>query len=74
MLKVKILYSIILIDEFKTRFEKLGQIVKEIAQKDDRTIFTYDDAEKALKLIRTGNKQGGVRGKFMLCIDGIMDR
>ena len=43
---------LILIDEFKIRFEKLGEKAKEIAQKDGRTIVTYDDAEKALKLIR----------------------
>jgi type II secretory pathway predicted ATPase ExeA len=43
---------LLLIDEFKNRFEKLGQIAKEIAQKDGRTIVTYGDAEKALKQMR----------------------
>lgn len=43
---------LLLIDEFKNRFEKLGQIAKEIAKKDGRTIVTYEDAEEALKQIR----------------------
>ncbi len=43
---------LLLIDEFKTKFEKLGEIAKEIAKKDGRTIVTYDDAEKALRQIR----------------------
>ena len=43
---------LLLIDEFKNRFEKLGQIAKEIAEKDGRSIVTYDDAEKALKQMR----------------------
>ena len=43
---------LLLIDEFKNRFEKLGQIAKEIAQKDGRSSVTYDDAEEALKQIR----------------------
>ncbi|OEC86266.1 MULTISPECIES: hypothetical protein [Methanobacterium] len=42
---------LLLIDEFKTRFEKIGEIAKEIAAKDGRTIVTYEDAEKALKQI-----------------------
>lgn len=44
---------LLLIDEFKTRFEKIGEIAKEIAAKDGRTIVTYEDAEKALKQMRT---------------------
>jgi histone H3/H4 len=44
---------LLLIDEFKTRFEKLGEKAKEIARKDGRIIVTYDDAEKALRQIRT---------------------
>jgi len=42
---------LLLIDEFKTRFEKIGEIAKEIAAKEGRTIVTYEDAEKALKQI-----------------------
>ena len=45
---------LLLIDEFKTRFEKLGEKAKEIAEKDGRTIVTYEDAEKALRQIRAG--------------------
>lgn len=44
---------LLLIDEFKNRFEKLGQIANEIAAKEGRTIVTYEDAEKALKQMRT---------------------
>ena len=44
---------LLLIDEFKTRFEKIGEIAKEIAKKDGRTIVTYGDAEKALNQMRT---------------------
>lgn len=44
---------LLLIDEFKTRFEKIGEIAKEIAEKDGRTIVTYDDAEKALHQMQT---------------------
>ncbi len=43
---------LLLIDEFKNRFEKLGQIAKEIAEKDGRSIVTYADAEAALKQIK----------------------
>ncbi len=43
-----------LIDEFKCRFEKLGEKAKEVALKDGRAIVTYDDAEEALKQIRAG--------------------
>ncbi len=45
---------LLLIDEFKNRFEKLGEKAEEIALKDGRTIVTYEDAEKALRQIRTG--------------------
>ena len=48
---------LILIDEFKCRFEKLGEKAKEIAQKDGRNIVTYADADEALKRIRAENKQ-----------------
>jgi len=34
----------LLTDEFKNRFEKLGQIAEEIAEKDGRAIVTYADA------------------------------
>lgn len=44
---------LLLIDEFKTRFEKISEIAKEIAEKDGRTIVTYDDAEKALNEMQT---------------------
>ena len=47
---------LLLIDEFKNRFEKLGEKAKEIAQKDGRTIVTYEDAEEALKQIRAENE------------------
>jgi len=47
---------LLLIDEFKNRFEKLGEKAREIAQKDGRNFVTYDDAEEALKLIRAKNK------------------
>ena len=43
-----------LIDEFKCRFEKLGEKAREIALKDGRAVVTYDDAEEALKQIRVG--------------------
>ncbi len=43
---------LLLIDEFKTRFEKIGEIAKEIAKKDGRNIVNYEDAEEALKQIR----------------------
>ncbi len=46
---------LLLIDEFKNRFEKLGEKAEEIAQKEGRTIVTYEDAEKALKKIRAEN-------------------
>ncbi|MCZ3371186.1 hypothetical protein [Methanobacterium veterum] len=42
-----------LIDEFKSRFEKLGEKAREIAQKNGRTVVTYEDADEALKQIRT---------------------
>lgn len=45
---------LLLIDEFKSRFEKLGEKAREIAQKDGRTVVTYDDADKALRQIRAG--------------------
>ena len=45
---------LLLIDEFKCRFEKLGEKAKEIALKDGRAVITYDDAEEALKQIRIG--------------------
>ncbi len=41
-----------LIDEFKSRFEKLGEKAREIAQKDGRNVVTYADADEALKQIR----------------------
>ena len=46
-----------LIDEFKIRFEKLGEKAKEIAQKDGRTVVTYADAEEALRQIMAENRQ-----------------
>jgi hypothetical protein len=46
-----------LIDEFKCRFEKLGEKAREIALKDGRAVVTYDDAEEALKQIRTEKSQ-----------------
>ena len=45
---------LLLIDEFKSRFEKLGEKAREIAQKDGRTVVTYEDADEALKQIRAG--------------------
>ena len=47
---------LLLIDEFKCRFEKLGEKAREIAQKDGRTIVTYADADEALKFIRAENE------------------
>ncbi|MGB9977869.1 hypothetical protein [Methanobacterium sp.] len=44
---------LLLIDESKTKFEKIGKIAKEIAKKDGRTIVTYEDAEKALNQMQT---------------------
>ena len=44
---------LLLIDEFKSKFEKLGEKAREIAQKNGRTVVTHEDADEALKQIRT---------------------
>ena len=41
----------------KTGLKIFGEKAKEIAQKDGRTIVTYEDAEEALRQIRAENER-----------------